>query len=302
MHALWPLAFPTGTAPQEWTRNPLPQEGDLSPKIPGLPEAFGRGPFALNIMDQVVVPETLAPGAYVLSWRWDAEQTKQVWSHCSDVQIIPKTIVEAPVPAVAGANAAPAAAPVASRVCTGRSVGLRVSECSSWIDLYDALEGDQWPASWKLGCASLRTDPCGCDDAWAKRIVCSATRDFAHITEIYLLDQSLHGEIPDSFLGLDHLVALSLVDTSISGSLPARMGEMTALEMIWLDHNPLLGGPVPSSLAMLPRLSVLELHRSNFTGVLPPLNYLNIADCTLNDLAFVCPLPHGAAACGAACR
>jgi hypothetical protein len=48
---------------------------------------------------------------------------------------------------------------------------------------------------------------------------------------------------------------------------------MTGLQMVWLDHNPSLGGVVPASLSQLANLTVLELHRSNFTGVLPALNY-----------------------------
>jgi hypothetical protein len=56
-------------------------------------------------------------------------------------------------------------------------------------------------------------------------------------------------------------------------SLPTAMGSMTGLQMVWLDHNPSLGGVVPASLSQLANLTVLELHRSNFTGVLPALNY-----------------------------
>jgi hypothetical protein len=41
-----------------------------------------------RIVDRVHVPTGLAPGAYVLGWRWDAEESNQVWSSCSDVQIV----------------------------------------------------------------------------------------------------------------------------------------------------------------------------------------------------------------------
>merc|ERR1712178_417920 len=37
------------------------------------------------IGDFVKVPD--APGRYVLSWRWDAEQTPQVWTNCADIYI-----------------------------------------------------------------------------------------------------------------------------------------------------------------------------------------------------------------------
>ena len=69
----------------------------------------------------------------------------------------------------------------------------------------------------------------------------SAFRDFTSITEIYMLGR-LKGVIPDSFTKLTALRSLSLVDTAIYGTLPINMGDMTGLQMIWLDHNPSLGG------------------------------------------------------------
>jgi hypothetical protein len=41
----------------------------------------------LEIVDELSVPAGLAPGAYVLQWRWDCEETDQVWLSCSDVTI-----------------------------------------------------------------------------------------------------------------------------------------------------------------------------------------------------------------------
>ena len=38
--------------------------------------------------DFVVVPDKLEPGEYVLGWRWDVEETAQVWSSCSDITIV----------------------------------------------------------------------------------------------------------------------------------------------------------------------------------------------------------------------
>ena len=39
------------------------------------------------IYDTVLIPKDLAPGDYVLGWRWDSEETAQVWSNCADVRI-----------------------------------------------------------------------------------------------------------------------------------------------------------------------------------------------------------------------
>jgi hypothetical protein len=39
------------------------------------------------ISDVVIVPPDLKPGAYVLSWRYDCEETAQVWQNCADIDI-----------------------------------------------------------------------------------------------------------------------------------------------------------------------------------------------------------------------
>eukprot|EP00035_Acanthoeca_spectabilis_P030799 m.11026 g.11026 ORF g.11026 m.11026 type:complete len:435 (+) comp4384_c0_seq1:56-1360(+) len=43
------------------------------------------------ISDEVVIPKDIAPGKYVLSWRWDCEETAQVWQNCADVNIVAST-------------------------------------------------------------------------------------------------------------------------------------------------------------------------------------------------------------------
>ena len=40
-----------------------------------------------EIVDYLDVPAHLAPGEYVLGWRWDCEEATQVWASCSDVTI-----------------------------------------------------------------------------------------------------------------------------------------------------------------------------------------------------------------------
>ena len=43
--------------------------------------------FNFNIIDKVQIPKDLAPGDYVLSFRWDCEQTPKIWANCADVTI-----------------------------------------------------------------------------------------------------------------------------------------------------------------------------------------------------------------------
>jgi len=101
--------FPEGS---QWTKNPIPacsgpdggsafnddscpQGTQFPPPAPGL---FGYGQshvgnvytfFDYSVVDKLEVPADLTPGEYVLSFRWDCEQTPQIWSTCASIQIVP---------------------------------------------------------------------------------------------------------------------------------------------------------------------------------------------------------------------
>jgi len=47
----------------------------------------GDGRFQFQMIDKLEVPEDLPAGNYQLSWRWDCEQTPQVWNSCADIVI-----------------------------------------------------------------------------------------------------------------------------------------------------------------------------------------------------------------------
>lgn len=40
-----------------------------------------------SVVDLVELPSNLVPGAYLLSWRWDCEETTQIWQNCADINI-----------------------------------------------------------------------------------------------------------------------------------------------------------------------------------------------------------------------
>jgi hypothetical protein len=46
---------------------------------------------SLSIVDQLTVPD-VTPGDYVLQFRYDAEQTSQVWNSCADVRINSRSV------------------------------------------------------------------------------------------------------------------------------------------------------------------------------------------------------------------
>lgn len=41
----------------------------------------------LEVVDHVMIPKDLPAGDWVLGWRWDCEESTQVWSSCSDVTV-----------------------------------------------------------------------------------------------------------------------------------------------------------------------------------------------------------------------
>ena len=45
------------------------------------------GTFDFQMVDKLQIPKDLEAGGYVLSWRWDCEETPQVWNSCADVTI-----------------------------------------------------------------------------------------------------------------------------------------------------------------------------------------------------------------------
>lgn len=103
-----------GTTPEgsTWAMNPVPACGDAIPGTYGKPCKFPQFPpppgcdgtcwgnsdetfrsghrhaVLPAIVDRLKLPSLLAPGDYVLGWRWDCEQTPQVWSSCSDITIV----------------------------------------------------------------------------------------------------------------------------------------------------------------------------------------------------------------------
>jgi len=118
--------FPHGSV---WTKNPIPACGQYNGGVgdnacdfpaqfdPPLPYLYGYGSatcftgsaghgggctkedaayyrdhFRFNIIDQVNVPMDLEVGEYVLSFRWDCEQTPQVWTQCADITVVAERV------------------------------------------------------------------------------------------------------------------------------------------------------------------------------------------------------------------
>jgi len=96
-----------GTVPQgsAWAMNPIPRNDtaqtgqSFAPRCEERPECGSTsvqsdclcsgmwGPYNLQIVDTLALPHNIPPGDYVLGWRWDCEESSQIWASCSDVRI-----------------------------------------------------------------------------------------------------------------------------------------------------------------------------------------------------------------------
>mmetsp|Transcript_8455 Transcript_8455/g.21628 ORF Transcript_8455/g.21628 Transcript_8455/m.21628 type:complete len:398 (-) Transcript_8455:137-1330(-) len=60
------------------------------PNISGAGQSDLVPAWEWSVMDLVKIPDNLDAGDYLLSWRWDTEETSQVWQNCADVRIVAK--------------------------------------------------------------------------------------------------------------------------------------------------------------------------------------------------------------------
>ena len=66
----------------------IPGHSDEEGAYPCTCSGWGVGDlYTLEIVDMLRIPKDTPPGEYVVGWRWDCEQSTQVWSSCSDVTI-----------------------------------------------------------------------------------------------------------------------------------------------------------------------------------------------------------------------
>merc|ERR1711939_667257 len=63
-----------------------PRGKESFPALAGI-SGYGMTPWPWSIVDKMQVPTDLPSGDYLLSWRWDCEQSSQVWQNCADVRI-----------------------------------------------------------------------------------------------------------------------------------------------------------------------------------------------------------------------
>eukprot|EP00518_Triparma_eleuthera_P023347 CAMPEP_0197548264 /NCGR_PEP_ID=MMETSP1320-20131121/2427_1 /TAXON_ID=91990 /ORGANISM="Bolidomonas sp., Strain RCC2347" /LENGTH=454 /DNA_ID=CAMNT_0043108247 /DNA_START=282 /DNA_END=1646 /DNA_ORIENTATION=- len=113
------------------------------------------------------------------------------------------------------------------------------------------------------------------------------------VTKVDWGELSLTGTIPAEIGELDGLRELWLYGNEIS-SIPSEIGKLASLDCIWL-YNCRLEGPLPAEIGNLISLRTLDLSTNKLSGPVPPtlakltnLSQLYLRD---NDFSTVCP-PH----------
>ena len=100
------------------------------------------------------------------------------------------------------------------------------------------------------------------------------------MNRLSLAGTQLSGEVPAELGNLANLEMLWLHDNQLSGEIPPALGRLTYLAMLWLHENQ-LSGTIPPELGNLANLFELRLGGSNqFTGCIPKA----LEDVSTNDL------------------
>ena len=95
-----------------------------------------------------------------------------------------------------------------------------------------------------------------------------STNGQGQVTQLSLRDNGLSGSLPAKLGQMDSLQVLSLDRNSLSGSLPVELGDLSNLTRLALNRNSLTGS-IPSELGNLSNLSIIGLARNSLSGTLP---------------------------------
>ena len=148
--------------------------------------------------------------------------------------------------------------PLTSFDCS-TATGIPQTECEALVALYNSTNGDGWTnhSNW------LTTNtPC----SWYG-VICESDR----VTSLSLYYNQLSGAIPPELGNLTALQYLYLSGNQLSGAIPPEIGNLTALTWLYLDHNP-FSGEVPTVLTPL-TLSIFAFYDTDWcvplTGAVP---------------------------------
>ncbi len=140
------------------------------------------------------------------------------------------------------------------------------TERTALIALYESTGGDQWDDhhGWKT--PPLHADGFalpGTEDGWF-----GVTVESDHVIQVGLIANNLSGTIPAVLSNLGALQYLFLSENHLEGSIPAELGNLASLQYLMLNSNR-LGGDIPPQLGELKNLRSLWLSDNRLCGTIP---------------------------------
>ena len=148
------------------------------------------------------------------------------------------------------------------------------------IALYDSTDGNNWKDNTNWKSDSLLS-------TW-KGIHISDDR----VVGISLDDNDLTGTIPYEIGNLSALQYLYLYDNQINGEIPSEIGNLNTLLYLYLENNQ-LSGEIPTEIGNLRFLYYIKLDNNQLNGVIPSeignLSDLTGLDLSSNQLSGVIP-------------
>jgi|GEM_PF-365669 len=146
------------------------------------------------------------------------------------------------------------------------------SDSLALIDLYNSTNGAQWTnkTNWLSGKIST----------WYGVTIVNN-----RVAKLVLNGNNLVGTIPQSIGDLRALNWLYLYSNNLSGGIPTSIGNLTALTQLFLHANPNLGGGIPSSIGNLTSLNYMYIYRCQLTGSIPSSigNLTNLISLYIHD-------------------
>ena len=153
------------------------------------------------------------------------------------------------------------------------------------VALYIATDGDSW-----------RQNTNWLTDASLEDWVGVSVNTLGQVTRLGLSYNDLTGPIPAELGKLASLELLYLGGNDLTGSIPPELGKLASLELLYLDYNSLTG-PIPAELGNLASLRWLALSGNNLTGPVPAelgkLASLELLNLSRNNLTGPIPAELG---------
>jgi len=131
------------------------------------------------------------------------------------------------------------------------------AECEALVALYESTDGDNWTNN--TGWLATNT-PC----SWYG-VTCSP----GNVSQLFLSNNQLNGPIPPEIGNLSALELLWLWGNQLSSPIPPEIGNLAVLRTLNLSGNQ-LSGPVPPTIGELAALAVLSLSNNQLSGPIPP--------------------------------